>query len=69
MPLLDENSNTVGCVQLESKESGNYSRNYMVIDSSTHKLRLYPEEAEFSSDLSNYEVQTEINCQYITKVQ
>ena len=67
MPLLDEDL-AVGCVQLESSESGNYSRSYMIIDFSTQKLRLYPEEAEFASDLSQYTVQIKINCQYITKV-
>lgn len=68
MPLLDNDSNEVGCVQVESREHGNYCRNYMLIDFSTHKLRLYPEEAEFSTDLTAYDIQTEINCQYIMKV-
>lgn len=69
MPLLDDDRNAVGCVQLESRENGNYTRNFMIIDFSTHKLRFYPEEAEFSNDLSTYDVQLEINCQYITKVE
>lgn len=68
MPLLDENSNAVGCVQLESRENGNYSRSFMMIDFGTHKLRLYAEEAEFAGDLSAYNVVLEVNCQYITKV-
>jgi len=67
MPLLDEDGNAIGCVQVEQPD-GNYSRNFMIIDFSTHKLKLYPEEAEFTTDLLQVEVQTEINCQYITKV-
>ena len=67
MPLLDEDGNAIGCVQVE-KPDGNYSRNFMIIDFSTHKLKLYPEEVEFTTDLSQFEVQTEVNCQYITKV-
>ena len=70
MPLLDDADNAVGCVQVESRENGNYMRSFMIIDFTTHKLKLYPEEAEFASasDLSRYSIQTEINCQYITKV-
>ncbi len=68
MPLLDDDGNAVGCVQVERPEDGNYYRNYMIIDFSTHKLRLYSEEAEFTSDLSQFDILTEINCQYITKV-
>ena len=68
MPLLDEDYNEVGCVLIESRENGNYTRSFMIIDFSTHILRLYPEEAEFSGNLSIFDVQTEINCQYITKV-
>lgn len=68
MPLLDEQGNAIGCVQVEQPEDGNYSRNFMIIDFSAHKLRLYPEEAEFASDLRPFNIQNEINCQYITKV-
>ena len=68
MPLLDDDLNAVGCVQVEDRGTGNYTRNFMLIDFSTHKLRLYPEEAEVAGDLSVYDVQLEINCQYITKV-
>lgn len=52
---------------LENRTNGNYSRNFMLIDFATHTLRLYPEEAEFASDLSKFQVEAEINCQYITK--
>jgi len=68
MPLLDENSNEVGCVQLEDKETGNYSRSFMIVDFSSHKLRLYDEEAEVAANLSEYKVRLEVNCQFITKV-
>ncbi len=68
MPLLDDARNAIGCVLVENKETGNYSHSFMIIDFSTHKLRFYPEEAEFASDLSPYDVLIEINCQYITKV-
>ena len=66
MPLLDKHGNAIGCVQVE-KSDGNYSQN-LIIDFSTHKLKLYAEEVEFTTDLSQFEVQTEVNCQYITKV-
>lgn len=68
MPLLDDDFNAVGCVQVESRETGNYCRSFMIIDFHTHKLRLYSEEAEVAGDLAAHEVQLEINCQYITKV-
>ena len=68
MPLLDDAHNAIGCVLVESKETGNYTRSFMLINFTNHKLRFYPEEAECASDLSIFEVLIEINCQYITKV-
>lgn len=68
MPLLDGDDRVVGYALMESRETGNYMRCYLVCDFSTHKLRMYPEEAEFDPDLSKYAPFAEINSQYITKV-
>ena len=53
---------------MESRETGTYMRCYLVCDFSTHKLRMFPEEAEFDTDLTKYKPFAEINSQYITKV-
>ena len=68
MPLLDGDDRVVGYALSESRETGNYMRCYLVCDFASHKLRMYPEEAEFDLDLSKYTPFTEINTQYITKV-
>lgn len=68
MPLLDGDDRVVGFSLMESRETGDYMRCYLVCDFSSHKLRMYPEEAEFDSDLSKYTPFAEINTQYITKV-
>lgn len=68
MPLLDGDDRVVGYALMESRETGSYMRCYLVCDFSTHKLRMYPEEAEFDPDLSKYAPFAEINTQYITKV-
>lgn len=52
----------------ESRDTGSYLRSYMVLDFSTHKLRIYPEEVELAQDVSTCKPDLEINCQYITKV-
>lgn len=68
MPLLDGDDKVVGYALMESRDSGNYLRCYLVCDFSSHKLWMYPEEAEFDSDLSKHKPFAEINSQYITKV-
>lgn len=68
MPLLDGEDKVVGLVLYEDKETSSYIRSYLVIDFSTHQLKVYPESAEFEADLSSCIPITEINCQYITKV-
>ena len=49
MPTVDGEDKVVGGVLKEVRETGNYVRCYMVINFSTHKLRLYPERAEVST--------------------
>ena len=68
MPLLDGEDRVVGYALMESRETGTYMRCYLVCDFSTHKLRMFPEEAEFDTDLTKYKPFAEINSQYITKV-
>ena len=46
MPVLDGEDKVVGLVQMEKKDSGSYCRCYLVLDFGTHKLKIYPEEAE-----------------------
>eukprot|EP00731_Ephydatia_muelleri_P020994 Em0013g721a len=65
MPSFDDEK-AVGTVFVESRETGNYSKNYMVVDFTSHKIRLYPTEAEFLQDPRTH--LEEIGCQYITKV-
>jgi len=67
MPSLDAENRVVGCVAREVPATGYYIRSYLVLDFSTHKLRMYPEESEGSPDPLPLH-QVEINCQYITKV-
>ena len=45
MPFFDDDK-AVGTVFVESRETGNYSKNYMVVDFTLHKIRLYPPDAE-----------------------
>ena len=45
MPSFDDEK-AVGTVFVESRETGNYSKNFMVVDFTSHKIRLYPTEAE-----------------------
>ena len=68
MPLLDGDDKVVGLVLREDEPTGSYVRSYLVLDFSTHKLKMYPEVAEFEIDLSTCTIEVEINCQYITKV-
>ena len=65
MPFFDDDK-AVGTVFVESRETGNYSKNYMVVDFTLHKIRLYPPDAEFLQEPKTH--LEEICCQYITKV-
>ena len=68
MPTLDGDDRVVGVVLREHPTTGNYIRSYLVLDFSTHKLRMYPEQVQLCTDLSQATCDMEINCQYITKV-
>ncbi len=46
MPLVDNEERVVGVLLREVRDTGSYVKSYMVLDFSTHKLRLYPEDAE-----------------------
>lgn len=50
MPSVD-GEKVFGTVFVESRETGNYPKRFVVVDFASHKIRLYPTEAAVRTDL------------------